>query len=77
MTRWVAPAAYLLGIGWYIAICILLGVFIGYWVDDATGLKPIFTLVGILFGLLLAVVGGARMVLQFTQRFGGNGPWKE
>lgn len=77
MTRWVAPAAYLLGIGWYIAICILLGVFVGRWVDDATGLKPTFTLIGIVLGLLVAVVGGARMVLRATQRFGNDGPWKE
>jgi hypothetical protein len=67
-----APAAYLLGIGWYIAVCILLGVFIGRWVDDATGLKPTFTLVGIVLGLLIAVIGGARMVLRFTRRFGAE-----
>ena len=76
MTRWVAPAAYLLGIGWYIAICILLGVFIGRWVDEATGLKPTFTLIGIVLGLLVAVIGGARMVLRVTRRFGGD-TWKE
>lgn len=70
MTRWVAPAAYLLGIGWYIAVCILLGVFVGRWVDDVTGLKPTFILIGILFGLMLAAYGAARMVQRFIRGIG-------
>lgn len=72
MTSWVAPAAYLLGIGWYIAVCILLGVFIGHWVDGATGLKPTFTLIGILVGLLVAGFGAARMVQRFIRGFGAE-----
>ena len=70
---WVAPTAYLLGAGWYFATCIVLGVVIGHWVDGATGLKPIFTLVGVFVGLAAALVGGYRMLTPFMNRF-GNGP---
>lgn len=69
MSSWVASAAYLLGIGWYIAVCILLGTLIGRWADGATGLEPTFTLIGIFAGLVVAAVGGARMVLRFVRRF--------
>ncbi len=72
MGSWVAPTAYLLGAGWYFATCIILGVLIGRWVDDATGLQPAFTLVGIVLGLAAALVGGFRMILQFMDRV-GNG----
>ncbi len=73
MGSWVAPTAYLLGAGWYFATCILLGVLLGRWVDSATGLEPIFTLVGIIAGLAIALYGGFRMLLPFMNRY-GKGP---
>jgi hypothetical protein len=69
---WVAPTAYLLGIGWYFATCIILGVVIGHWADGRTGLTPWFTLLGIVAGLAVAIIGGVRMLLPFMNRF-GNG----
>lgn len=72
MGSWVPPAAYLLGIGWYFATCVILGVALGHWADAATGLTPLFTLVGALFGLALALVGGIRMLMDFLERFGGG-----
>lgn len=73
MGNWVAPTAYLLGVGWYFATCILLGVVLGRWADSATGLEPTFTLVGIFVGLAVAMVGGIRMLMPFMRRY-GNGP---
>lgn len=73
MGSWIAPTAYLLGIGWYFAICILLGVVIGRWADSASGLGPTFTLIGMVLGLAVALIGGIRMLLPFMRRF-GNGP---
>jgi prolipoprotein diacylglyceryltransferase len=69
---WAVPAAYLLGIGWYFATCIILGVALGRWADDATGLSPLFTLLGAISGLALALYGGIRMLLDFLRRFGGD-----
>ena len=73
MGSWMAPTAYLLGVGWFFATCIILGVVIGLWVDAKTGLEPVFTLVGIFLGLAVALVGGARMLAPFIERLGdGN-----
>lgn len=69
MGSWVAPTAYLLGAGWFFAISILVGVLLGHWADSATGLEPIFTLVGIIVGLAVALAGGIRMLLPFMNRY--------
>lgn len=73
MGSWVAPTAYLLGAGWFFATCIILGVVLGRWADSETGLEPTFTLVGILLGLAVALVGGYRMLAPFMRRL-GEGP---
>ena len=72
MGPWVAPTAYLLGIGWFFATALLLGILLGRWADSATGQEPLFTLVGIVLGLAVALVGGIRMLIPFMDRFGGR-----
>ena len=62
MKRWVA-ALRLVGIGWYIAICIALGIGVGFWLDHVADTKPLLTLIGLGFGLLLAFFGVYRMLL--------------
>lgn len=71
-SSWVVPTAYLLGAGWFFATCIILGIGLGYWADSASGLEPLFTLIGIFVGLAVALVGGYRMLKPFMDRF-GNG----
>ncbi len=71
---WLGPAAYLTGIGWFFAACIIAGVLIGRWADSATGLEPLFTLTGIILGLAAALVGGIRMLMPFLTRFGQGKP---
>ena len=71
-SSWVAPTAYLLGVGWFFGTSIILGVVIGLWADSASGLEPLFTLTGIFIGLAVALVGGFRMLKPFMDRF-GNG----
>lgn len=53
--RWV-------GIGWYIAICIAGGAFLGYWLDGIVHTKPLLTFVGLGFGLVVAFFGVYRML---------------
>ena len=53
----------LVGIGWYVAICIGGGAFGGLWLDSKLDLNPVLTLVGLVVGIALAVVGMYRMLL--------------
>jgi F0F1-type ATP synthase assembly protein I len=74
MGGWVGPATQLLGIGWYFATCVVLGVFVGRWADSATDLEPLFTLTGVLLGLAAALLGGFRMLMQFLGRKANRPP---
>ena len=52
----------LLGIGWYVALCILAGGLGGRYLDGALGTSPLFILLGLGFGLTLALVGMYKML---------------
>jgi F0F1-type ATP synthase assembly protein I len=70
------PTAQLIGIGWYFAVCIVLGVVGGVFLDRALGTAPLFTLLGLGLGLLIAFYGGYRMIME-TLATGQPGPEKE
>lgn len=53
----------LLGIGWYVAICIAGGTYGGYLLDKWLELRPLFTLLGLGLGIAVAAVGMMRMLL--------------
>lgn len=72
MRSWMVPTATLLGVGWYFAICIILGVLLGRWADSTTGWDPAFTLLGILLGLAIAFLGGYRLVKPLMDRLGAS-----
>ena len=63
MNRWVGVLR-LTGIGFYIAGCIILGVVLGVWLDNKVDVSPLFTLLGLGFGLFLAFFGTYRMLLS-------------
>jgi F0F1-type ATP synthase assembly protein I len=53
-----------IGIGWYIAACILLGALGGRWIGqklDGRSSEIIFTILGFILGLIAAVLGVYRM----------------
>ena len=56
-------ALRLAGIGWYIALCIILGGGGGVWLDRRLETLPIFTLLGVVLGSVLAFFGVYKMVL--------------
>jgi len=58
------PAARLIGIGWYFAVCIVVGVVGGYLLDQVAGTTPLLTMLGLLLGLAIAFYGGYRMLLE-------------
>jgi Putative F0F1-ATPase subunit Ca2+/Mg2+ transporter len=52
------PAMRLIGIGWFIAICIILGVVGGIQLDKVTDTGKLFTVIGIFVGLFFGLWGG-------------------
>ena len=53
----------LLGVGWYVGICIGAGAFCGVWIDGRFGFTPVSTLVGVFVGLTAAVAGMYIMLM--------------
>ena len=62
-------ALRLLGLGWYIAVCIVIGVGGGVWLDRRLEVLPLFTLIGVFLGSGLAFYGVYKMVEPLL---GGN-----
>jgi hypothetical protein len=69
--RWVL-AARLVGIGWYIGLCIVFGVLGGLWLDNKLGTSVIFTLVGLFLGLGLAFAGTYQLLLPLMKERNDN-----
>ncbi|NQT71680.1 MAG: AtpZ/AtpI family protein [Chloroflexi bacterium] len=53
---WITAARFL-GIGWFIAVCIVGGVFGGRWVGQQAGNEVVFSLLGLAVGVMLAGYG--------------------
>ncbi len=62
MRRWQA-ALRLIGVGWYVAGAILLGVLAGLWLDNKFDTKPLFVVAGLILGIIVAGYGVYRMLL--------------
>jgi hypothetical protein len=54
----------LMGLGWYVALSIIGGIGGGVLVDGWLGTEPIFTLIGLFGGLLLAFWGGYFLLME-------------
>ena len=57
-----AVVLQLLGIGWYVAICIGGGAFGGLLLDRQIDSSPAFTLIGLGLGIAVAMIGMIRML---------------
>ena len=62
MSRWVA-ALRLIGVGFFVGGSILLGVVAGLWLDNKLNSAPIWVIVGLFLGLVIAFYGVYRMLL--------------
>ena len=58
-----AMAFRLLGIGWYVAICIGGGTYGGLLLDRQLGWSPLLTLIGLAIGIAAAIGGMLRMLM--------------
>ena len=61
------PSVQLIGIGWYVAICIVLGVVGGVLLDRALDTSPWLTMLGLLLGLVTAFYGAYRLLMDVLQ----------
>ena len=61
MSWWVL-ALRVAGLGWYVALSIVVGVGGGVWLDKKLNTVPFFMLVGILVGSVVAFYGMYKMV---------------
>jgi hypothetical protein len=61
-----SPSVFtLVGMGVSIALCIAVGLILGVWLDSVTHLSPLFSLVGLLFGIVFAVATAYVQIRKF------------
>ena len=73
MNRW-GTALRLTGLGWYVALCIVIGVVGGLWLDGLTGTKGLFLLLGTVLGSVVAFWGMYKMVQPLLYRANQEDP---
>ena len=62
---WWVAALHFTGIGWYIAASIVAGTLGGVWLDARAGTAPLFLLIGVLLGVVVAFYGTYRMAATY------------
>ena len=74
MKRWVA-ALGLTGIGFYVAGSIILGILGGRWLDNKLDSEPVWIIVGLILGIVVAFYGVYTMLRPFidNKQDRGNG----
>ena len=69
MNRGTLPVVLqLVGVGWYVATSIIVGLFGGLWLDRKLDVLPLFTLMGIILGTVMAFYGIYKMVLPLMNQ---------
>ena len=58
------PAMRLMGLGWYFVLAIVAGLGAGLALDSWLDTRPVFVLIGLLGGLLLAFWGGYFLLME-------------
>ncbi len=66
-------ALRLVGVGFFIGGSIVLGTFLGLWLDNKFNTKPIFMIAGLVLGIVVAAYGVYQMLLPLI----GNSRNKE
>jgi F0F1-type ATP synthase assembly protein I len=67
LKEWVRPFQFLLTVGWYVALSLIIPVGIGYWLDrpEVFDKRPLFTFIGLGVGTVVAFFGLFRMLLRY------------
>jgi F0F1-type ATP synthase assembly protein I len=62
--RWVNALRFI-GIGWFVAVSILMGVLGGVWLDEKFGTRPVLIIIGLFLGVGVAFYGVYKMLRSF------------
>jgi hypothetical protein len=64
---WARPLQFLLTVGWYVALSLIIPVGIGYWLGSPRMFdkQPLFTLIGLGVGTVAAFFGLVKMLIRF------------
>ncbi len=67
MKDWARPLQFLLTVGWYVALSLIIPVAIGYWLDSPRmfNKQPLFTFIGLGVGTIAAFFGLIKMLVRF------------
>jgi len=71
------PAIKLIGSAFYIGLCIMLGVIGGVWLDKKLETQPIFVIIGLVLGLIMAFWGFYQMVIPLIKENSKQGQKRE
>jgi F0F1-type ATP synthase assembly protein I len=65
--EWVRPLNFLISVGWYVALSLIIPVGIGYWLDGPKmfNKRPLFTFIGLGVGTIIAFFGLFRMLIRY------------
>jgi hypothetical protein len=77
--EWARPLGFLLTVGWYVALSLVIPTGIGYWLDRPKifDTHPLYTLVGFGIGTVIAFYGLYRMLRRFHTEQRGQEEDKE
>jgi F0F1-type ATP synthase assembly protein I len=64
---WARPLQFLLTVGWYVALSLIIPVAVGYWLDSPKmfNKQPLFTFIGLGVGTVMAFFGLIKMLLRY------------
>lgn len=73
MRRWQAALRFI-GVGWYVGLSILGGVLVGLWLDGKFNTRPLFVIIGLMLGIVVAFYGVYKMLALLAKKkdSGGN-----
>ena len=67
MRQWAGPLRFLFTVGWYMVLSLIIPTGIGFWIDSPGQLdrRPLFTLIGLGVGTVIAFYGLSRMLRRY------------
>jgi hypothetical protein len=67
LKEWVRPLQFLLTVGWFVALSLIIPTGIGYWLDSPAMFdkRPLFTFIGLGIGTVIAFFGLFRMLIRY------------